>query len=85
MKGRERDEERKEEGGKERDEERNSKRVTGKQSVSLRGRERAERGRTAMQTPFGVSRRARSPAMRVVAVCLDLLPQTRLPFITKTP
>lgn len=35
-----------------------------------------------MQTPFGVSRSARSPAMRVLAVCLDRLPQTHPPFMT---
>lgn len=50
--------------------ERNSKTDGERQSENRRGRE-GEGGCTAMQTPFGVSRSARSPAMRVPAVCLD--------------
>lgn len=38
---------------------------------------------TAMQTPFGVSRSARAPAVHVLAVCVDLQASTRHPIRTK--
>lgn len=57
---------------------RRRERELGKETVRQTERDRVrtgeggrEGGCTAMQTPFGVSRSARSPAMRVPAVCLD--------------
>lgn len=38
---------------------------------------------TAMQTPFGVSRSARAPAVHVLAVCVDLQASTHHPIRTK--
>lgn len=40
-------------------------------------------GNGAMQTPFGVSRSARAPAVHVLAVCVDLQASTHHPIRTK--
>lgn len=61
-------------GWEEKDGEKRSRR---KDRVRAGGRE--ERACTAMQTPFGISRSAQSPAMRVLTVCLDQAVTDSLP------